>query len=70
MTITEILPLFLKGEKIRRESWDKNAYMYKDGIYIHSIYNNNGTSGDYTTFISEQTFTLDDIMGKDWTTSI
>ena len=70
MTITEILPLFLKGEKIRRASWNKNAYMYKDGLYIHSIYNNNGTSGDYTTIISEQTFTLDDIMGKDWITSI
>ena len=70
MTITEILPLFLKGEKIRRDSWDKNAYLYTDGIRIHSIYNNNGTSGDYTTYISEQSFSLDDIMGKDWTICI
>lgn len=66
----EILPLFLRGEKIRRASWDKNAYLYKDGIDIHSVYNNNGTNGDYTTYISEQTFSLDDIMGKDWTTTI
>lgn len=70
MTITEILPLFLKGEKIRRETWDKNAYCQKDGIIIHSVYDNNGTSGDYKTYISEQTFSLDDIMGNDWTTSI
>ena len=70
MTIIEILPLFLKGEKIRRESWDKNAYLYKDGITIHFVYNTNGISGDYTTYISEQTFSLDDIMGNDWTTSI
>lgn len=70
MIITEILPWFLKGEKIRRKSWDKNAYMYKDGITIHSVYNNNGTSGDYTTYLSEQTFALDDIMANDWTTCI
>lgn len=70
MTIVEIMPLFLKGEKIRREAWDKNAYMYKDGIHIHSVYSNNGTSGDYVTLIAEQTFALDDIMGNDWTTKI
>ncbi len=70
MTITEILPLFLKGVKIRRESWDENAYYQKDGIIIHSVCDNNGTSGDYKTYISEQTFSLDDIMGNDWTTSI
>ena len=70
MTITEILPLFLKGEKIRRKSWDKNAYMQKDGIIIHSVYNNNGISGDYKTYSSEQTFSLYDIMGNDWTTCI
>ena len=70
MTITEILPSFLSGQKIRRASWDKNAYLYKDGIHIHSVYNNNGTSGDYTTYISEQSFSLDDIMGNDWTTTI
>ena len=70
MTIIEILPLFLKGEIIRRESWDKNAYYQKDGIVIHAVYNNNGTSGDYKTYLSEQTFSLDDIMGNDWTTSI
>lgn len=70
MTIIEILPLFLKGEKIRRESWDKHAYYQKDGVIIHSVYNNCGISGDYQTYISEQTFSLDDIMGNDWTTSI
>jgi len=70
MTITEILPLLLKGEKIRRNSWDKNAYLYTDGITVHIVYNNNGTSGDYTVYISEEIFSLDDIMGNDWTTSI
>lgn len=70
MTITEILPLFLKGEKIRRESWDKNAYYQTDGMIIHSVYDNNGTSGDYQTYISEQTFSLYDIMGTDWVASM
>lgn len=70
MTLTEILPLFLKGEKIRRESWDKNAYYQKDGIIIHSVYDNNGVSGDCKVYISEEIFSLDDIMGNDWTTSI
>ncbi len=70
MTITEILPQFLNGEKIRRKLWDKNAYLYKDGITIHFVYDNYGISGDYTTYISEQTFSLDDIMGNDWTTCI
>lgn len=70
MTIIEILPSFLKGEKIRRKSWDKNAYYQKDGIIVHSVYNNNGVSSDCKAYISEPLFSLDDIMGNDWTTSI
>ena len=66
MTILEILPQFLKGEKIRRDSWDKNAYIYKDGVYFHSVYNNNGTKGDDIRYLSEKIFALDDLMGNDW----
>ena len=66
MTILEILPQFLKGEKIRRDSWDKNAYIYKDGVYFHFVYNNNGAKGDDIWYLSEKIFALDDLMGNDW----
>lgn len=66
MTILEILPLFLKGEKIRRDSWDKNAYIYKDGVYVHFVYNNNGVKGDDIRLLSDKIFALDDLMGNDW----
>ena len=66
MTILEILPQFLKGERIRRESWDKNAYMYKDGIYIHFVYDNNGTKGDDITLLTEKNFTFDNLIANDW----
>ncbi len=66
MTILEILPQFLKCEKIRRDSWDKNAYIYKDGVYFHFVYNNNGAKGDDIWYLSERIFALDDLMGNDW----
>jgi len=66
MTILEILPLFLKGEKIRRDSWDKNAYIYKDGVYFHFVYDNNGAKGDDIRYLSDKIFALDDLMGNDW----
>ena len=66
MTILEILPLFLKGEKIRRDSWDKNAYIYKEGVYFHFVYDNNGLKGDDKWFLSDKIFALDDLMGNDW----
>ena len=66
MTILEILPQFLKGEKIRRDSWDKNAYIYKDGVYFHFVYNNNGTKGDDIRYLSDRIFAIDDLMGNDW----
>lgn len=65
MTILEIMPQFLKGEKIRRESWDKNAYMYKDDTYIYTIYNGKHNSGNIRS-ISEYAFTLDDLTATDW----
>ena len=66
MTILEILPQFLKGERIRRESWDKNAYMYKDGIYIHFVYDSNGTKGDDITLLTEKSFSFDNLVANDW----
>ena len=66
MTILEILPQFLKEEKIRRDSWDKNAYIYKEGVYFHFVYNNNGASGDDIRYLSDKIFALDDLMGNDW----
>ena len=66
MTILEILPQFLEGERIRRESWDKNAYIYKDGVYFHFVYDNNGAKGDDIWYLSERIFALDDLMGNDW----
>lgn len=62
MTILEILPHFLKGEKIRRDSWDKNAYIYKDGVYFHFVYNNNGVSGDDIRYLSDKIFAYDDLI--------
>ena len=67
MTILEILPLFLKGEKIRRESWDKNVYIYKDDASIYIIYNdNNRLHRCNIRPISEQIFTLNDLIATDW----
>lgn len=72
MNIVEIFPHFLKGEKIRRASWAKGFYMYKDYVYVYTIgmIFVNGLNGDYVqewkNVISEATFSVDDIMGADW----
>lgn len=70
MDIVKIFPHFWKGEKIRRASWAKGAYIYKDEYYIHHVFVVNGINGDYVSeqenLISEPTFTTDDIMGADW----
>ena len=66
MTILQIMPLFYEGEKIRLASWDKNAYMYKDNIHVHFVYDNNGTSGDDVRLIVEPAFSLYDLTAEDW----
>ena len=66
MTILEIMPLFYDGEKIRRASWDKHAYMYKDKIHVHFIYNNNGVNVDDVWLIVEPAFSLYDLTAEDW----
>lgn len=66
MTIIDVLPEFLKGKKIRRDSWSKDSYMRKDNVYIHTGFVVDGIHRVDTRYISEPNFTLDDINANDW----
>ena len=66
MTLNEIMPRFLNGEKIRREVWVSDLYLQVnyDGIQA-KLFSDKGNHNIQLLSVNE-TFTLEDIISTDW----
>lgn len=62
MTLNEIMPRFLNGEKIRRKAWVSDLYLQiRDGIQARLFSDN-----EKQLLSVDEPFTLEDIISTDW----